>query len=92
MKPHVGEDWLQPCIVRQIEFDLLPLLVAARLRWSFVREHSMTARQSNAHDHPVLAQTALGIVEKDIGFQRTRFHNAEPEFGESAPDSCKLSG
>jgi hypothetical protein len=91
MKPHVSEDWLQPGIVRQIEFDFLSLLVAPRLRWSFVREHLMTARQSNTDDHAVLAQTALGIVEEDIGFQGTWFFDVEPEFGESAPDFCKLS-
>ena len=51
----------------------------------------MTAHHSNTNDHAVLAQTALGIIEKCIGFQGAGFGHAKAKFAESTPDFGKLS-
>jgi hypothetical protein len=91
MKAHVRKDRLQASIVGQIEFNLLALLVSAGLGWPFVGEHTVTARESNTNDHAVLAQTALGIIEKDIRFQCAGLGHAEAELAESPPDFCKLA-
>jgi len=92
VEAHVHEDRFQTCVVGKFEFNLLPLLVSARLGWSFVREHALTARKSNTNDHPVLAQTALGIVEKDVGFQGARSGYTEAGLTKGPPDFCKLAG
>ena len=52
----------------------------------------MPAHASNSDDHAVFAQAALGIVEKDVGFERAVPGDPKAQIAEGLPDFGKLAG
>ena len=55
------------------------------------RQNTSTIDITHANEFAVFAESALRIVEQDVGFERTTLDHAKPQRAETSPDFPNLA-